>query len=251
MHEMVRAQSHPALARLAQCAMRAAPPPDPASLAVIDASLNAAARALAEDDDRDAVAAAMESAAEVVKSLGAAAGGARAHFEATHLKALADHCLAVLEGRALCQEGDDEEGGGGGEEDDEDDEEAELGQIVLEGCAELLPAIAAVASASSHHMFQPHFAALMRRTAASRPEGQRSVSYANLVEVARAIGPAAIPVVPIALPGCIRELSAETAGLRRNCAYCAGVLVEVGGRCQTKTVSRQVIQHIVNPRVLY
>jgi len=35
------------LARLAQCAMRAAPPPDPASLAVIDASLNAAARALA------------------------------------------------------------------------------------------------------------------------------------------------------------------------------------------------------------
>jgi hypothetical protein len=25
------------------------------------------------------------------------------------------------------------------------------------------------------------------------PEGQRSVSYANLVEVARAIGPAAIP----------------------------------------------------------
>jgi len=38
-----------------------------------------------------------------------------------------------------------EEGGGGGEDDDEeDDEEAELGQIVLEGCAELLPAIAAV-----------------------------------------------------------------------------------------------------------
>jgi len=33
----------------------------------------------------------------------------RPWLEATHLKALADHCLAVLEGRALCQEGDDEE----------------------------------------------------------------------------------------------------------------------------------------------
>ena len=49
------------------------------------------------------------------------------------------------------------------------------------------------------------------------------------MEVGRAIGPAAAPVVPRALPGCGREFGAETAGLRRNTAYCAGVMVEVGG----------------------
>ena len=155
-------------------------------------------------------------------------------------KGLAEHCLAVLEGRAMCQEGDDDEdaaaaaaaaggAGGGGEEPEEEDEEAELGQIVLEGCAELLPALATVAGAAFAPAFQPHFAALMRRTAANRPEGQRSVAYATLVEVVRAVGPAAAPVVPVALPGCIRELAAESPGLRRNCAYCAGVMVEVGG----------------------
>ena len=122
---------------------------------------------------------------------------------------------------------------GGGPDDEEEDEEAELGQIVLEGVAELLPALAAVAGPSFATAFQPHFSALMRRTATNRPEGQRSVAYATLVEVVRAVGPDAAPVVPVALPGCIRELAAESAGLRRNCAYCAGVLVEVGGSSAT------------------
>jgi hypothetical protein len=213
MHEMVRMQAHAALSRLAQCALKAAPPPLVDAFPVVDAALNASQRALLEDDDRNAVSAAMESAAEVVKSMGAAAGGAIAHLEAAgHLKGLSEHCLAVLEGRAMCQEGDNEEGAGGGE-DEEEDEEAELGQIVLEGCAELLPALAAVAGAAFAASFQPHFAALMRRTAANRPEGQRSVAYATLVEVVKAVGPAAAPVVPVALPGCIRELAnAETPG---------------------------------------
>ena len=80
MHDVVRAQAHAALARLAQCA-RAAPLPEigegpgpscpDASPAfdVVDKSLNAAHRALSEDDDRDAVCAAMEAAAEVIKSV--------------------------------------------------------------------------------------------------------------------------------------------------------------------------------------
>ena len=66
MHEMVRSQAHHALARMAQCALRAAPPPSTEAFPVVDACLNATQRAAAEDDDRDAVGAAMESAAEVV-----------------------------------------------------------------------------------------------------------------------------------------------------------------------------------------
>ena len=238
MHEMVRSQAHHALARMAQCALKAAPPPSAEAFPIVDASLNATQRAALEDDDRDAVAAAMESAAEVIKSVAALGGGGIRHLaDAGHLKGLSDHCLAVLEGRAPCQEGDDEEhwaeegadDADDGDDPEEEDEEAELGQIVLEGVAELLPALAAVGGAEFAPHFQPHFAALMRRTSGTRPEGQRSVSYATIVEVVRAIGPAAAPVVPLALPGCCREFGAETAGLRRNTAYCAGVMVEVGG----------------------
>lgn len=236
MHEIVRAQAHGALARMAQCALIAAPPPAQDAFPVVDAALNAAHRTLAEDDDRDAASAAMESAAEVIKSVAAAAGGGIAHLErAGHVKGLSDLCLAVLEGRAACQEDDDDEddfalGRGGGDDDEDDDEEAELGQIALEGCAELLPALAAVAGGARVREFEPHFAALLRRASDTRPEGQRSVAYATLVEVIRALGPAAAPAIPAALPGCLRELTrAESAGLRRNCAYCAGVMAELGG----------------------
>ena len=53
----------------------------------------------------------------------------------------------------------------------------------------------------------------MRRTSGTRPEGQRSVSYATIVEVVRAIGPAAAPVVPSPFPGAAASLEPR----RRAC----------------------------------
>jgi hypothetical protein len=58
------------------------------------------------------------------------------------------------------------------------------------------------------------------------------VAYATLVEMVKALGaaPAVARVAPAALAGCVGEMAgAHTAGLRRNCAYCAGVLAELGG----------------------
>ena len=270
MHDVVRAQAHAALARLAQCALRAAPLPEigegpgpscpDASPAfdVVDKSLNAAHRALSEDDDRDAVCAAMEAAAEVIKSVarrdgtdldaagaadvGAAGPGAARLHAGKHVEGLAALCLRVLEGRAVCQEDADDDvdfrsdpglrDSGETPSDEDEDEEAELGVVVLEGCAELLPALVAVAGANAAAAFEPHFAALARRVGPSRPEGQRSVAYATLVEMVKALGaaPAVARVAPAALAGCVGEMAgAHTAGLRRNCAYCAGVLAELGG----------------------
>ena len=226
MHDVVRAQAHAALARLAQCALRAAPLPEigegpgpscpDASPAfdVVDKSLNAAHRALSEDDDRDAVCAAMEAAAEVIKSVarrdgtdldaagaadvGAAGPGAARLHAGKHVEGLAALCLRVLEGRAVCQEDADDDvdfrsdpglrDSGETPSDEDEDEEAELGVVVLEGCAELLPALVAVAGANAAAAFEPHFAALARRVGPSRPEGQRSVAYATLVEMSRLRG---------------------------------------------------------------
>ena len=224
----------------------------------MDKSLNAAHRALSEDDDRDAVCAAMEAAAEVIKSVarrdgtdldaagaadvGAAGPGAARLHAGKHVEGLAALCLRVLEGRAVCQEDADDDvdfrsdpglrDSGETPSDEDEDEEAELGVVVLEGCAELLPALVAVAGANAAAAFEPHFAALARRVGPSRPEGQRSVAYATLVEMVKALGaaPAVARVAPAALAGCVGEMAgAHTAGLRRNCAYCAGVLAELGG----------------------
>ena len=82
-------------------------------------------------------------AAEVIKSVAAAAGGGIAHLErAGHVKGLSDLCRPSSRPRGV-------PGGGrrrgrfrarrGGDDDEDDDEEAELGQIALEGCAELPP----------------------------------------------------------------------------------------------------------------
>ena len=266
MHDAVRAQAHAALARLAQCALRSAPLPSFPETAVdtspafdfVDASLNAAHRALREDDDRDAGCAAMEAAAEVIKSVarrdgvdldaagaagaGAAGGPGTARLHAgKHVEGLAALCLRVLEGRAVCQEDADDDADFRTPDasrespdvpDEDEDEEAELGVVVLEGCAELLPALVAVAGANAAAAFDPHFAALARRAGPSRPEGQRSVAYATLVEMVKALGasPAVARVAPAALAGCVAEIAnAHAAGLRRNCAYCAGVLFELGG----------------------
>ena len=233
MHEIVRAQAHGALARMRVRAPRRAPPAQDA-FPVVDAALNAAHRALAEDDDRDSASAAMESAAEVIKSVAAAAGGGIAHLErAGHVKGLSDLCLAVLEGRAACQEGDDDEDdfalGRGGDDDEDDDEEAELGQIALEGCAELPPGARRGGGRRARAEFEPP----SPRYSGVRPTRVRraaSVAYATPGGDSR-LRPAAAPAVPAALPGCLRELTrAESAGLRRNCAYCAGVMAEVGGK---------------------
>ena len=250
MHDVVRAQAHAALARLAQCALRAAPLPEigegpgpscpDASPAfdVVDKSLNAAHRALSEDDDRDAVCAAMEAAAEVIKSVarrdgtdldaagaadvGAAGPGAARLHAGKHVEGLAALCLRVLEGRAVCQEDADDDvdfrsdpglrDSGETPSDEDEDEEAELGVVVLEGCAELLPALVAVAGANAAAAFEPHFAALARRVGPSRPEGQRSVAYATLVEMVKALGaaPAVARVAPAALAGCVGEMAART-----------------------------------------
>jgi len=281
MHDVVRTQAHAALARIAQCALIAAGPvdftnpsvgPDASpAFEVVDCSLHATHSALTEDDDRDAVCAAMEAAAEVIKSVarrdgvdldavGAAPRGdsnagdrppgpgvARLH-SGNHVEALSMLCLAVLEGRAVCQEDvedDDECDANQNDSDSDSDEEAELGVVVLEGCAELLPALVGVSSGSPNGFssFEPHFAALSRRVSPSRPEGQRSIAYATLVEMVKHMGTSRVArgVAFQALAGCVGEMKrAATSGLRRNCAYCAGVFVEICGAALPRATREDV-----------
>ena len=272
MHDVVRAQAHAALARVAQCALNASPSvgtpgvPDPSPVfTVVDASLNATFRALTEDDDRDAVSAAMEAAAEVIKSVcerdglnfsitgvsktAANAPGVLRLHQQQHVAHLSEMCLAILEGSAVCQEDVHDDVDFGVEANDEDEEslEAELGVVVLEGCAELLPKLVAVAGANvgDSRTFDKHFKALSKRLHVTTPENQRSVSYATLVEMVKAAGVSSVisAMAPGALSGCVLELkNAQTTGLKRNCAYCAGVLFELYASVIDVGLKEQLIQ---------
>jgi len=154
---------------------------------------------------------------------GGDAGGRRA---APHLERLSACCLSLLRGEAACQHDDESEGEGeGGEEAEAEDEE----ELLLGSVAELLPQVAAAVGPSFAPAFAPHFEALMRRAQPSRPEGERCLVSATLVDVVKHLGAAAAPCTERAMPFCLRELAVDSDDSRRNAAYCAGVLCEHAG----------------------
>jgi len=222
MHEMVRVQAHLALGQTAIAALMIDPT---SSQSLAHESLSATIRCVLDDDDKEAVSASIESAALVLKVL-------KDHPTIDvnqHIVDLTAASLEILEGRAVCQMEDDYDSEAGDDDDDDDEEDPEAGLSVIEAIADLLPALASYMGASFAQHFTPHFNALMRRTSENRTETERLLCYATLVEVVRAVGPPAAMCAPVALPGCLRDLTSGDVGLRRNCAYCAGVLVSVGG----------------------
>jgi len=227
MHEMVRVQAHYALAQTTIAALMIDPE---SSRALVNESLSATIRCVLEDDDRDAVSASVEAAAMVLKML-------KEHSAidvSQHVVDLTAASLEILEGRTICQLEDDYDSEAGDDEDEGDDEDPEAGLSVIEAIADLLPALACYMGASFVDHFTPHFNALMKRTMEHRSETERLLCYATLVEVVRAVGPPAAMCAPVALPGCIRDLASRDVGLRRNCAYCTGVLISIGGEHATQ-----------------
>ena len=192
---------------------------------LVNESLSATIRCALDDDDRDSVAASVEAAALLIKIL-------KDHpviDVSQHLNDLTATSLEILEGKTVCQLDDDDSEAG--DEEDEEDEvpDVEAGLIIIEAIAELLPALALYMGAAFATHFVPHFNALMKRTGEDHTETERSLCYATLVEVVRAIGPSAAGCAPVALPRCLRDVKSSDVGLRRNSVYCAGILVYFGG----------------------
>lgn len=96
-HEMVRSQAYGALAACCACSAGALGAAHPSVQAAVSAALGALSEAAEDDDDKEAVAAAMEGAAEVLRALGP---GVRPEPFATKL---GESVLAVLQRKATCQ----------------------------------------------------------------------------------------------------------------------------------------------------
>jgi hypothetical protein len=217
-HENVRAQAFESIGRCVENACAAGTPLSPAMLHEV---LEALATGAHDDDDKSAVAMAMEASAAVLRAAG------KGSVPLEHLFKLSDAALGVLTRRASCQaEAEDASDAGSDEEADAEDEE----EMLMSAVSELLPALATV---MDHDIFLPrfneHFKALMSRGRASAPEGERAEVSAILVQVALALGAAAAPCAAVAMPFVLRELASKDSGNRRNAVFLAGVLVQAAG----------------------
>ena len=226
-HEQVRTQAYQALAQCVACACACGVAPSPDAL---DGILSALAVGAEGEDDKEAAAAAIESAALVLRSAGSAPAVQQ------HTRRLADAVLAVLARRAPCQAEAEDTDSEAGTDDECDEEAAE--EILLAAISELLPALATTMGAAAFvPLFGEHFNALMRRGSAGAPEGERAEVAATLVEVVRALGPAAAPCVPLAMPFALREMGCSCGGNRRNAVFLAGILATHTGGASAPQLS--------------
>eukprot|EP00238_Polyblepharides_amylifera_P013948 CAMPEP_0196574984 /NCGR_PEP_ID=MMETSP1081-20130531/4566_1 /TAXON_ID=36882 /ORGANISM="Pyramimonas amylifera, Strain CCMP720" /LENGTH=1088 /DNA_ID=CAMNT_0041893153 /DNA_START=96 /DNA_END=3362 /DNA_ORIENTATION=+ len=250
-HEDVRSPAltslhHVLLSALAAAPLDSAGKAPPNLQQVIHAVLPVLIQTVEADDDADVVCSALLGAAEITKALGA---GALAQY----LPSLAKMCDDILKGEATCQQEFQED------EDEEDEEEDHEGagtsgnthqarEVLLEGVAELLPALCTVGGAQFVGSFMAMFPHLMKYGEAHSTAHQRATVSAALVDTLKVLKAAVAPIVPQALPFFLREMSADDTTNRRNAAFAAGVCCEIGGEAAGALYPQllQALAHILN-----
>mmetsp|Transcript_13933 Transcript_13933/g.45649 ORF Transcript_13933/g.45649 Transcript_13933/m.45649 type:complete len:524 (+) Transcript_13933:2562-4133(+) len=175
------------------------------------------------DDDKDTVAAAAESIAEVALLLGPPVlGNAPWHPAATDT--LVGGALALLEQRHACQEAmqDLAEGGGVDEEGDHD-------EAVWEAASEVLTALPKVLG----ERWGPHLdrlaPALLPYLREAHPLSDHALAIGILAEGLHHVGPAGRHLLPTVLPHALRCSAADDTTCRQNGCFCLGVLGAHGG----------------------
>lgn len=201
------------------------PPPLPTLFfAQVTAIVNQAAQmwltAAANDEDKGAVAAAMDMIAQTLGLVGAAA------FGPSNIEAICAAVQGILKGEATCQAVDSD-----GERDEEEEEESDAEEILLGAACDVMPALAKALGPQGYApAWAQHFEALMRHLRGGRPEPMRAVAVGAIAEVGLAMESAIEPYVARAMPQVLRELRSAESGNRRNAAFCVGVLCRHGGR---------------------
>lgn len=225
-HGDVRQVAYRAMRGMVQAAVAAFPSPAPGQSspqvkAMVDKAMTVWLVAASQDDDKGAVAAAVDMIGETVKEVGADGLGA------THCDALAAVVHALFKGEAACQVVDSE----ADEEEDGEEEESDAEEEVLQAAVD---AMAALARALGPETYAPlwvqHFEALVSHLRGGRPEPMRAVAVGAVAEMGEILLGGIEPYVTRVMPQALKELRASASGNRRNAAYCAGVLCLHGGQ---------------------
>ncbi|CAA7039696.1 unnamed protein product, partial [Microthlaspi erraticum] len=185
---------------------------------ILDTVMNTYIKTMAEDDDKEVVAQACMSIADIMKDYGYVA-------IQNYLSPLVDATLLLLTEKAACQQLEDES---------DDDDDGGHDEVLMDAVSDLLPAFAKCMGSHFEPVFAKFFEPLMKFAKASRPPQDRTMVVASLAEVAQDMGAPISAYVDRLMPLVLKELGSPVATNRRNAAFCAGELCKNGGEAALK-----------------
>lgn len=185
---------------------------------VLDTVLNIYIKTMTEDDDKEVVAQACMSVADIVKDCGFAA------IEPYMLR-LAEATLVLLRQESSCQQV---------ESDGEDDGDIDHDEVLMDAVSDLLPAFAKVMGSYFDPIFAKLFDALMKFAKSPHPPQDKTMVVATLAEVAQEMGAPIAAYVDKIMPLVLKELASSDATNRRNAAFCVGEICKNGGAAALK-----------------
>ncbi|VAI07528.1 unnamed protein product [Triticum turgidum subsp. durum] len=185
---------------------------------VLDTIMNIYIKTMTEDDDKEVVAQACMSVADIMKDCGFAA-------VELYMPRLAEATLALLRQESCCQQV---------ESDGEDDGDIDHDEVLMDAVSDLLPAFAKVMRSYFDPIFAKLFDPLMKFAKSPHPPQDKTMVVATLAEVAQEMGAPISAYVDKIMPLALKELASSEATNRRNAAFCVGELCKNSGAAALK-----------------
>ncbi|RVW43470.1 Importin-4 [Vitis vinifera] len=186
---------------------------------IIDTVMNIYIKTMTEDDDKEVVAQACMSTAEIIKDFGYMA-------VEPYMPQLVEATLVLLREESACQQQESDS--------DIDDNDTEHDEVLMDAVSDLLPAFAKSMGPHFAPTFATLFNPLMKFAKSSRPPQDRTMVVACLAEVAQDMGAPIAGYVDALMPLVLKELASSEATNRRNAAFCVGELCKNGGESTLK-----------------
>ncbi|XP_010916537.1 probable importin subunit beta-4 [Elaeis guineensis] len=180
---------------------------------ILDATMNICIKTMTEDDDKEVVAQACMSTADVMKYCGYAA------LE-SYIPRLAEATLTLLHGESSCQQV---------ESDTDTEGDIDHDEVLMDAVSDLLPAFAKAMASHFEPIFAKLFDPLMKFAKVPHPPQDRTMVVACLAEVAQEMGAPISAYVDRIMPLVLKELASSEATNRRNAAFCVGEICKNGG----------------------
>ncbi|KAL6515235.1 hypothetical protein OROHE_018867 [Orobanche hederae] len=186
---------------------------------VLDTVMTIYIKTMSEDDDKEVVAQACISIADIITDVGYMA-------VEPYMPRLVEATLILLREESACQQIESDS------EIDEDDTEHD--EVLMDAVSDLLPAFAKALGTQFAPIFSQLYEPLMKFAKQSRPPQDRTMVVATLAEVAQHMGAPIAGYADAMMHLVLKELGSPEATNRRNAAFCVGELCKNGGNSVLK-----------------
>jgi importin-4 len=179
--------------------------------------------AMADDEAKSPVSTALEAACSIIARVGVACLTLQLYPEGPRIiDELMQRLLVIMNEKAPCQKMSNGDGQG-------DDEENDHDNVVMDSASELIGTLSKTIGDQMIPFFDQLQKPLMRFLKPTRPFSDRSMAIGCYAEVLLEFGPAADKYVEPLMPYIKVGLADQMESVRRNSAYCIGVLVQATG----------------------